>query len=204
MSSLKDRLQALHAQMLDGTPRWITPDRLSWARAWSVPIIYAAYMFVSPILASVLFALAAITDWIDGRLARHRQDFSPNGKRLDELTDKGFVLGILALLFIVETFHLSPRGWEFWISVGLIGREMLISFLREWYRDLAKKIPVLLLAQWKTGLLFVSLGFLILGAHEYFAAITHVGKILFVAAFVASIVSAGQYLFLFRKVRRGW
>lgn len=110
--------------------------------------------------AALVFALAAITDWFDGYLARKLDQTSPFGAFLDPVADKLMVA--TALVLLVDTYS------NFWITVPaiiIIGREIVISALREWMAELGKRanIAVSYVGKLKTALQMLSI-FIMLAA----------------------------------------
>lgn len=133
------------------------------------------------LVASIVFSVAAITDWLDGYVARKYNQATPFGAFLDPVADKLMV--VVALVLLVE-LHASP--WFAIPAVVIVGREIVISALREWMAELGKRasvavsylgkikttvqmaaIIVLLAFQPVTGSFFTSVGYALL----YLAAI---------------------------------
>ena len=86
---------------------------------------------------ALIFALAGITDWLDGYLARKLNQFTPFGAFLDPVADKLMVA--IALVLLVERFD----SWWFTIpAMIIIGREIVISALREWMAELGNRTSV--------------------------------------------------------------
>src|SRR5258708_39255617 len=77
------------------------------------------------LVATLIFSFAAITDWLDGYLARTLNQTSPFGAFLDPVADKLMVA--TALIILVDPGHLPS-----FIAMIIIGREIAISALREW------------------------------------------------------------------------
>ncbi len=116
------------------------PNFLTLLRILFIPVIvllvYLPFSWANWAAAGV-FALAAITDWFDGYLARRWNQTTPFGAFLDPVADKLMVATALALL--VEQFSC----W--WLSIPaiiIIGREIVISALREWMAELGKRTSV--------------------------------------------------------------
>lgn len=86
---------------------------------------------------ALIFALAGITDWLDGYLARKLDQSTPFGAFLDPVADKLMVA--IALVLLVERFG----SWWFTIpAMIIIGREIVISALREWMAELGNRTSV--------------------------------------------------------------
>ena len=102
------------------------PDQLTVARILSVPIVIVLYEWEFPhneYWATVVFALAMATDWLDGRLARRWDRTSALGSLLDPIADKILVLSVLIVLIGDDVF---PA----WMVALIVAREFLVSGLR--------------------------------------------------------------------------
>lgn len=90
-----------------------------------IPAILACYYAGYPLSAGFLFVLASITDWLDGYLARKLNLTSEFGAFLDPVADKILVVVILIAL-------VADQDGILWPAIIIIGREILVSALREW------------------------------------------------------------------------
>jgi CDP-diacylglycerol--glycerol-3-phosphate 3-phosphatidyltransferase len=86
---------------------------------------------------AIVFALAAVTDWLDGYLARKLNQMSAFGAFLDPVADKLMVA--VALVLLVQS---NPSVWFALAAATIIGREIAISALREWMAELGKRATV--------------------------------------------------------------
>ncbi len=91
----------------------------------------------APIVCVIIFLFAAITDWIDGVLARHLKQTSRFGAFLDPAADK--VMVGVALILVVDFYH---SWWVTLPAVTMIAREIIISSLREWMAEIGKRSSV--------------------------------------------------------------
>src|SRR5690554_2310775 len=109
------------------------PNLLTLARIAFIPLLvvlfYLPFSWSMP-LAAALFALASITDWLDGYLARRWNQSTPFGAFLDPVADKLMVAVALALM--IERYE---AVWLTLPALVIIGREIVISALREWMRS---------------------------------------------------------------------
>ncbi len=197
--SARTELQQKESGAVRYVPSFITPNQLSWARVWVLPCIWWLYGAL-PWGAFVLYVCAAYTDYLDGALARSRGQMSKKGKRLDELTDKVFVLGIIGLLFLYGVFPLAWSSWALWATLLLIVREVGITLLRAQDPERASRVPVLWMAKWKTAVLMVSLGVLMLAGAYTPASLLAVGNVFYGAAITLGLVSGFHYIILFRTL----
>jgi len=115
------------------------PTALTWLRIVLIPVFVGVYYVPEDWLSLTarnwigmsVFALAAITDWLDGWLARRWGETSAFGAFLDPVADKLMVAAALILL-------VSLGRAEAWLAIIIIGREIAISALREWMAALGK------------------------------------------------------------------
>lgn len=139
------------------------PNLLTFARILFIPLLvilfYLPYSWSLPLTAA-LFGLAAITDWLDGYLARLWDQSTPFGAFLDPVADKVMVAVALALL--VERFETPLLTLP---ALVIIGREIVISALREWMAEMGKRnnVAVSWVGKIKTTLQMIAL-LLLLGS----------------------------------------
>jgi len=130
------------------------PTALTWLRIVLIPVFVAVYYFpddwLSPMAqnwtAMSVFAVAAITDWLDGYLARKLGATSAFGAFLDPVADKLMVAAALILLVALSRA-------EAYLAIIIIGREIAISALREWMAQIGKtrNVAVALVGKVKTA-----------------------------------------------------
>ena len=135
---------------------------LTMSRIASIPLIAALLFFEQPAfrwIAFALFAIACITDFFDGYIARRMAQGSALGRFLDPIAVK--LVG--AAILIVMTAHGQIRGWVVLPALIILCREILVSGLREYLAELKVRLPVSFLAKWKTTMQMVAMGFLIVG-----------------------------------------
>lgn len=138
------------------------PNILTLSRIAMLPVLMGLFFIPEPWAAwSALgvYTLAAITDFLDGYLARSMDQISSFGKFLDPISDKIFVATLLLILVGFD------RLTGVWIipAIVILMREFLVAGLREYLGPLNVQLPVSKLAKWKTTVQMVTLGFLIVG-----------------------------------------
>ena len=116
------------------------PTMLTLLRILMIPVLavvfYLPYTWTNFAAASV-FGLAALTDWLDGWIARRYHQFSTFGAFLDPVADK---LMVATALFLIVQGH--PTAWmALWAAV-IVGREIAVSALREWMAELGQRARV--------------------------------------------------------------
>ena len=129
------------------------PNLLTWLRILMIPLLvavfYAPHDWIADhnknLAATAIFSFAAITDWLDGYLARALNQGSTFGAFLDPVADKLMVATALIILVWLDRA-------EAYLSVIIIGREIAISALREWMARLGrgKSVAVSFIGQIKT------------------------------------------------------
>ncbi len=138
------------------------PNMLTLFRIAVIPGLVALFYLDSPLgnwLACGLFTIAAITDFLDGYIARATRQQSVLGRFLDPVADK--LLVSAALLMMVGFGHI--KGLVILPAVVILCREIMVSGLREFLAGLRVGVPVSALAKLKTGLQMVAIGVLIVG-----------------------------------------
>ncbi len=116
------------------------PNLLTLFRIVLVPVFLL--LFFAPVSwaregCAAIFALAAVTDWLDGYLARRMGLVSPIGAFLDPVADKLMVAAALILLVQAE-----PTPWLAVPAIVIVGREITVSALREWMAELGARAQV--------------------------------------------------------------
>lgn len=143
------------------------PNVLTYARILAVPLIVFCFFTEGHLASSdtarwvalFIFALASVTDFLDGYLARRWQQISNIGRMLDPIADKLLVSVVLLLLVGLDTIV----DWSLWAAVIILCREILVSGLREYLAALKVSVPVSQVAKWKTAIQMIAIGFLLAG-----------------------------------------
>ena len=149
------------------SPVFNIPNMLTYGRILAVPLIVLCFFLEGRLHGSDLarwsalgiFAVASITDFFDGYLARIWDQTSNIGRMLDAIADKLLVSAILLLVAADGTI----AGWSIWAAIIILCREILVSGLREYLAALKVSVPVTWIAKWKTTLQMIALGFLLAG-----------------------------------------
>lgn len=179
------------------------PNILTTFRIFIIPIMvitfYVPGIFVN-VIAAILFAVAAITDYFDGYIARSLNAESNFGKCLDPIADKLIV--IVAIILIISFGNKNPIIMI--PGIIIICREVLVSGLREFLAEFKVNVPVSRLAKFKTGFQMVSITILLLGEEGSAFIIYYVfGPLMTVSvkvAVVSFIVNSGIALFILSAI----
>ncbi|ALK97950.1 CDP-diacylglycerol--glycerol-3-phosphate 3-phosphatidyltransferase [Massilia sp. WF1] len=178
------------------------PILLTWLRVALIPLVVGVYYLPEPWLpladrnlaSTLVFIVAAVTDWFDGYLARRWNQTSAFGAFLDPVADKLMVAG--ALLVLVQLDRVNAI-----IAFIIVGREITISALREWMAEIGarKSVAVSSLGKIKTAVQMVAIPMLLF--HDPLFVVLDMqtaGGILLWIAGVLTVWSMFYYL------RRAW
>ncbi len=138
------------------------PNLLTFSRIAAIPVLVALAAMRTPLgdlAACAVFSTAAVTDYLDGHLARSWRQTSDLGRMLDPIADK--LLVGATLLMLAGTQRLGAYG--LYPAIVIMLREILVSGLREYLATLRVGLPVTRLAKWKTGVQMGALGTLLAG-----------------------------------------
>jgi len=169
------------------------PNLLSLSRIVLIPILIIVYYLPfgwAKVLASLLFALAAITDLLDGYVARVLKQTTPLGAFLDPVADKLIV--VAAIVLLLGRSHIPFLTIA---SIVIIGREVAVSALREWMAELGKRtsVAVSFIGKVKTTLQMIAL-VILLYCHEGVAGeVQLLGILLYYIAAVLTLWSMTMY-----------
>jgi CDP-diacylglycerol--glycerol-3-phosphate 3-phosphatidyltransferase len=180
----------------DGQSYWNLPNALTWLRILMIPAIIALfyllpYPWADP-AACAAFALAGITDTLDGYYARKLGQTSRLGAFLDPVADKLIVAAALVLIVSKD-----PRWFVVIVAVVIIGREIAVSALREWMAEIGarSRMKVTILAKYKTIMQIVGLSLLLYRQNLFGVIPTYkLGLLLTAIAAVLTLWSMVQYL----------
>src|SRR5579862_3252972 len=187
-----------------GQSYWNLPNTLTWLRISMIPPIFALfyllpYPWADP-AACAAFALAGITDSLDGYYARKLGQTSRLGAFLDPVADKLIVAAALVLIVSKD-----PRWFVVIVAVVIIGREIAVSALREWMAEIGARgrIKVSMLAKYKTIMQIVGLSFMLFRQNLFGIPTYKVGLGLIGVAAVLTLWSMFLYLRLAWPELRG-
>ena len=137
------------------------PTIMTWTRIVAIPLIIAVFYLplsqeMKNLTATVMFVVFALTDWLDGFLARRLNQTSSFGAFLDPVADKFLVCASLLVLV-----HLGRT--DVFVALIIIGREIAISALREWMAQIgaSRSVAVHVLGKLKTMVQMVAIPFLL-------------------------------------------
>ena len=167
-----------------------------------IPVFVVAFYLPVPWaneICTIAFALAAITDWIDGFLARRLKQITIFGAFLDPVADKLMVS--VALVLLVQA---NPEIWVALPAATIIGREIAISALREWMARIGehRKVAVVVLGKFKTLCQLAAIVLMLYGSGDAPEGFYRGGLSLLYVATVLTLWSMVQYLVAARTLLR--
>jgi cardiolipin synthase len=137
------------------------PTLLTWARIIAIPLIVGVFYLPMDapsrnLIATVMFIVFALTDWLDGWLARRLNQTSAFGAFLDPVADKFLICASLLVLVKLDRVDVL-------VALVIIGREIAISSLREWMAHIgaSRSVAVHMLGKLKTATQMVAIPFLL-------------------------------------------
>jgi CDP-diacylglycerol--glycerol-3-phosphate 3-phosphatidyltransferase/cardiolipin synthase len=177
------------------------PIILTWLRIAMIPLLVGLFYIpsgwvsfpVRDLVAALAFIVAAVTDWLDGWLARRWNQTSSFGAFLDPVADKLMVSAALLILL-----HLGRV--DVLIALVIVGREIAISALREWMAKIGASgsVAVHWLGKFKTAAQMVAIPCLLYWQPIHGVSARVVGQVLIVIAAILTVWSMCYYL------RRAW
>ena len=176
------------------------PNLVTLLRILLIPLIVGVFYMPDAwlgeqgknIAATAIFVVAAITDWLDGYLARKLNQMSAFGAFFDPVADKLVVIGALIVLLYLNRVDMV-------VALIIIGREIAISALREWMAQLgqAKSVAVAFIGKLKTVLQMVAIPLLLFEDQLFGVIDCHaLGTVLI---YVAAVLTVASMLYYLRK-----
>ena len=167
---------------------------LTWSRIAAIPVIilvyFLPYQYAHPI-AAFAFGLVAITDWLDGYVARNLHQCTKLGAFLDPVADK--LLVSISLLMILSQQYMPFLALP---AAVIVGRELTISALREWMAEIGKRtsVAVTQLAKVKTVMQMFAIAILLFYTNSMSVFILYLGVTLLCISAVLTLYSMIIYL----------
>ncbi|MDP3421448.1 MAG: CDP-diacylglycerol--glycerol-3-phosphate 3-phosphatidyltransferase [Thiobacillus sp.] len=181
------------------------PNLLTWLRILFIPLMAGVFYlpdgWVTPyqanLLAAAFFGVAALTDWLDGYLARALGQTSAFGAFLDPVADKLMVAAALIVLIDLDRVPLL-------VALIIIGREITISALREWMAKAGKStsVAVSFVGKLKTTAQMVAIVLLLYFQPVAGLPIATLGTVLIWVAALLTLVSMAYYLVMAARALR--
>jgi CDP-diacylglycerol--glycerol-3-phosphate 3-phosphatidyltransferase len=172
---------------------------LTLLRIALIPVLvlffYLPYVW-APLVTAAVFILAAITDWLDGYLARRMGQMSEFGAFLDPVADKLMVATALVLMVQITPPIIFPQILFTLSAAIIIGREIAISALREWMSEMGESgtVKVGLLGKFKTIFQMTAISCLLYQYDLFGLPVALVGEMLLYLAAALTLWSMWEYL----------
>lgn len=168
------------------------PNILTISRIAVIPLIFISIYvptFAWSMFAAVLFAVASITDYFDGYLARARNETSAFGRLLDPIADKLLVATALVVILAKSEMY----NWSLTVipAFVILCREILVSGLREFLREVNVGLPVTKLAKWKTAFQMTALAMMLF--RDLWIGWSYLGEFLLWVAAILTFITGYQY-----------
>ncbi|HXH72293.1 MAG TPA: CDP-diacylglycerol--glycerol-3-phosphate 3-phosphatidyltransferase [Mariprofundaceae bacterium] len=170
--------------------QWTFSNQLTIGRVVIIPLFIGAFFLTGDLgywLSTLLFGIASFTDWLDGYLARSRNEVTAFGRFLDPVADKLLVAAALVLLVSADR---APAI----LAIIIIGREIAIGALREWLAQHASIVHVSLIAKWKTAFQMLAIGALLLHIELFGLSMHLTGLVLLWIASILTLWSGYEYV----------
>ena len=168
------------------------PNILTISRIAVIPLIFISIYittFAWSMFAAVLFAIASITDYFDGYLARARNETSAFGRLLDPIADKLLVATALVVILAKSEMY----NWSLTVipAFVILCREILVSGLREFLREVNVGLPVTKLAKWKTAFQMTALAMMLF--RDLWVGWSVIGEFLLWVAAILTFITGYEY-----------
>ncbi len=176
------------------------PTLMTWTRIFAIPLIVGVFYLPDAyatlaernLIATIMFAVFAATDWLDGYLARKLNQTSSFGAFLDPVADKFLVCACVLVLV-----HLQRA--DVFVALIIIGREIAISALREWMAQIgaSKSVAVHMIGKLKTVAQMVAIPFLLFDGMLFGLINTHQWGVWLI--WVAAILTIWSMVYYLQK-----
>ncbi len=173
------------------------PTIMTWTRIAAIPLIVAVFYLpmelgTQNLVATVMFVVFALTDWLDGYLARKLNQMSSFGAFLDPVADKFLVCACVLIL-------VQLGRADVFVALIIIGREIAISALREWMAQIgaAKSVAVHMIGKLKTVVQMVAIPFLLYDGMLFGLINTHVWGIWLI--WIAALMTVWSMVYYLQK-----
>lgn len=173
------------------------PIILTLGRMAAIPVVMGLILLEDEVshsfgIAAAVFTVAALSDFVDGWLARRWHQTSILGAFLDLTADKLLVTGTLAALLVADRVNI-------WLAFVIIAREIAVMALRGVAANAGKMVPASQWGKWKATVQFTAIGLAIVRLEDKWGAF-HLDEWAMFVAVIITVVSAVDYMTRFRSV----
>ncbi len=176
------------------------PTIMTWTRIAAIPLIVGVFYLPESfgsvadknLIATIMFVVFAMTDWLDGYLARRLNQTSAFGAFLDPVADK-----ILVCASVLVLVHLNRA--DVFVGLIIIGREIAISALREWMAQIGatKSVAVHMIGKVKTVVQMIAIPFLLFNGMLFGLIDTHVWGVWLI--WLAAVLTVWSMVYYMQK-----
>ena len=176
------------------------PTIMTWTRIFAIPLIVGVFylpqsfatQYERNLIATMMFVVFALTDWLDGYLARKLNQTSSFGAFLDPVADKFLVCACVLVLV-----HLQRA--DAFVALIIIGREIAISALREWMAQIgaSKSVAVHMIGKLKTVVQMVAIPFLLFDGLLFGMIDTHLWGVWLI--WIAAVLTVWSMVYYLQK-----
>jgi len=173
------------------------PIALTLGRIVAIPVVMGLILLGDDLahnfgIAAAVFTVAALSDFVDGWLARRWHQTSIVGAFLDLTADKLLVTGTLAALLVVDRVNI-------WLAFIIIAREITVMAIRGVAANAGRMVPASKWGKWKATVQFVAIGLAIVRLEDKWGPL-HLDEWAMILAVAITVVSAVDYIVRFRSV----
>ncbi len=176
------------------------PTIMTWTRIAAIPLIVGVFYLPDSVssvaeknlIATLMFVVFALTDWLDGYLARRLNQTSAFGAFLDPVADK-----ILVCASVLVLVHLNRA--DVFVGLIIIGREIAISALREWMAQIGatKSVAVHMIGKVKTVVQMIAIPFLLFDGMLFGLIDTHLWGVWLI--WIAAVLTVWSMVYYMQK-----
>ena len=174
------------------------PNKLTMFRIILIPVLIIVYLFKGILgvntfwILGIIFVVASVTDYFDGKIARERNLVTTFGKFIDPLADKLLVLA--ALLILSDNFLSNPYMWmPFWVPIIILSREFIVTSIRLVAINGGKVIAASKYGKYKTAFTMMTLVFYFFVMPLNISWITFIGIVFTIISVLLTIFSGLDY-----------
>jgi len=175
------------------------PTKITLSRILALPIIVVLFFVrfeYHYLCAALVFVLAAVTDMVDGRLARKRGEVTSLGKLLDPIADKVLACGTLIMESAAGLMMFDPAGII--LTISIVAREIVIGAFRTLAAHKGEILAADKLGKLKTIFTNVAIPIIMIG--DFHISIRIIGNVIFVLASIFTLISGANYMIKNRHV----
>lgn len=177
---------------------YLIPNIMSVSRIIAIPIVSTLAYFEWNLWAAFVFAIAGLSDYVDGWVARRYGYESKLGMLLDPLADKIIVLSVMVMLLFLGRLEIQIEGWDMrWLApllvIVTVGREIAVTGLRSMASSEGIMMPADQGGKIKTWIQFFAMIFVLIYQEPWLG----IGRILLIVSVIAALWSGIRYLIWF-------